>query len=132
MIQTKQLLERLRKVMNEVSAEKGEFILFGYFLREEAIKWDLVLSAYWLEEGLLKGLNEFVAKLTSIVGKEALLAFRIITVDPDDPRLHTLLKEVQVENGLLELRDATLFDMEMERAYILQAKRPAEATAKAA
>lgn len=131
MIRIEQRLEQLRRVMNEVSAEKGEFILFGYFLREDASRWDLVLSAHWLEEeGLREAFRVFFAKLTPLIGKQQLFSFNIAPVKPADPRLKALLKEVQVENGLVELQDVTLFDMDMRRVYILQAKRPAKQPAR--
>jgi len=89
--------------MKDISAEKGEFVLFGLFLREEAPdKWDLVISAPWLAAGKLKALGEFVEKATTIVGKQELLALsRIVTLNHDDPNLEAILKTVQVDNGLL-------------------------------
>ena len=62
-------IEKFRRAMQDISATRGEFILFGLFLREEAPdKWDLVISAPWLETDKLKALREFVEKATPIVG----------------------------------------------------------------
>ena len=37
---------RLRKAMRDIAAEKGEFTLFGLFMRTDAPgTWDLVVSA---------------------------------------------------------------------------------------
>lgn len=121
-------IEKLRRVMNEVSAEKGEFVLFGIFLREEAPdKWDLVISAPWLEEGKLKGLGEFVEKAASIVGEEELLTLsRIVTLNHDDPNLQTILRSVQVNNGPAEIWNSNFFGLEIKHAYILRAKRVGE------
>lgn len=121
MIQT----DKLRQVMEELSAEKGEFALFGLFLREEAQdKWDLVISAPWLEEGKLKALGEFVQKAASIVGEQELLALsRIITLNHDDPNLDAILDAVEVEETPLELWNTSFFGLEIKHAYILRAKR---------
>ena len=63
-------IEKFRRVMEEVSAARGEFVFFGLFLREEAPDtWDVVISAPWLEAGKLKALGEFVEKITTIAGK---------------------------------------------------------------
>ncbi|MEW6210254.1 MAG: hypothetical protein AB1631_17945 [Acidobacteriota bacterium] len=120
--------------MNEVSAEKGEFVLFGLFLREEAQdKWDLVVSAPWLEESKLKGLGEFVKKAASIVGQQELLTLsRIITLNHDDPNLEAILGTVQIENGPAEIRNSNFFGLEIKHAYILRAKRTVESDSKAA
>ncbi len=133
MNKTPQLLEPLRKFVQEVSAAKGEFCLVGFFLREEAAQWDFVLSARWLEEeGMLNGLKDFSPRLIELVGKQGRTMFHIVTVDPDDPRLSALIQEYPVENGLVELRDVELFDMEMKRAFILQAKLPLAKVTKSA
>jgi hypothetical protein len=118
-------IDKLHRVMEEVSAERGEFELFGLFLREEAQdKWDLVISAPWLEEGKLKALGEFVEKAASIIGEQELLTLsRIITLNHDDPNLNAILEAVQVTDGLRELSNPNFFGLEIKRAYILRAKR---------
>ncbi|MEW6126632.1 MAG: hypothetical protein AB1757_06295 [Acidobacteriota bacterium] len=118
-------LEKFRKVMNQVAAEKGDFLLFGFFLSEEPQdKLDLVISSPWLEKGKLKALSEFVEKMSSIVGQKDVLALsKIVTLNHDDPHLQAILKTVQVENGLVVLQDTNLFGLEVKQAYILQAKK---------
>ena len=80
-------LEKLRLVMDEVTEEKGPFTLFGLFLREDAPnKWDLVVSAPWLEHGKLKALGEFAEKLAVGVGEQAVMELsRIVTVSQRGP-----------------------------------------------
>ena len=126
-------IEKLRKVMNRVSAEKGDFVLFGLFLTEEAPdRWDLVVSAPWLEKGKLKALSEFTEILSSIVGqKEVLSLSKIVTLNHDEPSLKAILKAVQVEDGPTVLQDNNLFGLEVKQAYILRAKRLKEAAPKA-
>jgi hypothetical protein len=118
-------IEKLRRVMEELSAEKGEFVLFGLFLREEAQdKWDLVISAPWLEDGKLKALGEFVQKAALIVGEQEFLALsRIVTLNHDDPNLDTILEAIEVENTPVELWNKNFFGLEIKHAYILRAKR---------
>jgi hypothetical protein len=126
-------VEKLRKVMDRASAEKGDFVLFGLFLTEDAPdRWDLVVSAPWLERGKLKALGEFVEILSSIVSqKEFHSLSRVVTLNHDEPSLKAILRTVQVENGPIVLQDNNLFGLEVKQAYILRAKRLKEAAPKA-
>jgi hypothetical protein len=119
-------IEKLRQLMRDLSREKGEFIFFGLFLREEAPdRWDLVVSAPWLENGDLEALEDFVKKLRAAIGDDQLLFLsRVVTLDADEPALDAVTREINVEDGLVELRDADLFGMRMAHAYILRARRP--------
>ncbi|HYH85713.1 MAG TPA: hypothetical protein VEX60_09530 [Pyrinomonadaceae bacterium] len=121
-------IDKLRRLMEVVSAERGEFVLFGLFLREEAQdKWDLVISAPWLEDGKLKALGEFVEKAASIVGeKEFLTLSRIVTLNHDDPNLKKILETVQVDDDPLELWNTNFFGLEIKHAYILRAGKTRE------
>lgn len=111
--------------MHLVSAEKGDFVLFGLFLREEASdKWDLVISAPWLEEGKLVALSEFIKRIAPVVGEQELLTLsRVITLNHDDPSLEAILGAFSIEDGTLEINDTTLFGMRIKHAYIIRAKR---------
>lgn len=123
-------LEKLRKVMKELAEERGEFTLFGLFLREESPdKWDLVLSAPWLEEGKLKALGEFVERLSSVIGEEGVLTLsRIVTLNRNDPTLNAILKALQIDDGSVLVRDSDFFGVQIKEAHVLRAKRPPEPT----
>lgn len=118
-------INRLRDAMHLVSAEKGDFVLFGLFLREEASdKWDLVISAPWLEEGKLVALSEFIKRIAPVVGEQELLTLsRVITLNHDDPSLEAILGAFSIEDDTLEINDTTLFGMRIKHAYIIRAKR---------
>lgn len=118
--------EKLRQLMREVAAERGEFTLFGLFLRAEAPdKWDLVVAAPWLEEGKLKALGEFVEKLSAAIGEQQLLSLsRVITVKHDDPSLEAILRAVEDDDSDVELSDCDFFGLRIDHAYIFRAKRP--------
>jgi hypothetical protein len=119
-------IDKLRQLMRDLSKEKGEFSLFGLFLRAEAPdKWDLVVSSPWLEEGKLKALGEFAERLAAAIGEEQLLSLsRVVTLNADDPALDAVTKAVSVEDGLIEIRDSDLFGLRIAHAYIFRAKRP--------
>lgn len=121
--------EKLRKLMDKIEAQRGRFTLFGLFMREESPgKWDLALSAPWLEQGKLKALGEFVKEMSDNLGEEQVLSFsRIVTLNRDDPTLHAILEEVGGMRKPIERQGRNLFGLPIEHAYILRATRPRSA-----
>ena len=118
---------KLRQVMDEVTADKGPFTLFGLFLREDAPdKWDLVVSAPWLEEGKLKALSEFVQRLSAKLGEQELLDLsRVVTVNRDNPGLAAILQAVHFEGGApMEIKNSSFFGLSIKHAYIFRAAGP--------
>ena len=118
----------LRKAMREIAKRKGNFTLFGLFMRSDAPgTWDLVVSAPWLEKGKLKGLSEFVELLSDSIGEQALSNFsRIQTISSDDPGLKAVLRAYSVDDGEVHVRNSNLFGLQIEDALIFRAKRSAE------
>ncbi len=119
-------IDKLRQLMRDLSKEKGEFSLFGLFLRAEAPdKWDLVVSSPWLEEGKLKALGEFAERLSATIGEEQLLSLsRVVTLNAHDPALQAVTKTVSVRDGLVEFRNTDFFGVKFAHAYIFQSERP--------
>lgn len=55
------LVERLRAAKRAITSAHGPFVLFVLAEREEALgKWDLLVSAPWLE-AIRKGIQQMVA-----------------------------------------------------------------------
>ena len=122
-------IEKLGRVMRELARDKGPFTLFGLFHREGAPhdKWDLVVSAPWLEHGRMKALNEFVEKLSSVVRAPEILSLsRVVRISPDNPGLEAVLRSFPVDDGPVVVRDTTLFGLSIREAFILRAMRPPE------
>ena len=123
-------LEKLRLVMDEVAEEKGPFTLFGLFLREDAPnRWDLVVSAPWLEDGKLKALEELTKKLTAVIGEGGVMELsRIVTVKEGDPALESVLRAVSVEtpSGTTRFINCNFFGLEIKEAHIFRAVRPSQ------
>jgi len=112
--------------MREIAAKKGEFTLFGLFMRSDAPgAWDLVVSAPWLEKGKLKATSELVTLLTDSIGEQALRHFsRVQTVNADNPALKAILAAFSVDDGEVRVQKSNLFGLEIEDAIILRAKKP--------
>jgi len=114
---------KLEEIAQAIEAERGPFALFGLFRREQSSgKWDLVVSAPWLEKGKLIALGEFVQTLAKEIGEDAVLSFsRIVTLNHDEPPLSAILEEVGTAPLPVEKQGRDLFGLPIEYAYILRA-----------
>ena len=121
------LKSKLEATAETIEKRHGPFTLFGLFLREDSPnKWDLVVSAPWLEEGKLKALREFVGELNQTISQEDLLSLsRIITLNQNDPALDAILHQVPHTWGTVELRDTDLFGLSISHAYIMRTAKDA-------
>lgn len=119
-------IESLRKAMRDIASKKGDFTLFGLFMRSDAPGiWDLVVAAPWLEAGKLKATSEFVELLTDSIGEQTLRHLsRIQTVGSDSPAVKAILKAFSVEDGEVRVQKSNLFGLEIEDAIILRSKKP--------
>jgi len=126
----------LRKAMHEIASQKGDFTLFALFRRADSPgTWDLIVSAPWLESGKLKALGELVDLLAKSLGRDSLSQFsRVETVPSNNPTVEFILDSVPVDDGERHIQSTDLFDLQIEEAIILRAKRPSHsrATPKAA
>jgi len=118
--------DKLRQFMEQVEAQKGRFTLFGVFMREDSPgRWDLVVSAPWLEAGKLKALGEFAEKMSKEFGLEEVMSFsRIVTLNRDDPVLQAILTKVAPVKKLWKKQERNLFGLPLEHAVILRADHP--------
>jgi len=80
----KKTIEKFISLEKEIADEKGDFVLFGIFLREEAPnRWDVVISAPWFGENKNESLNFIVQKFTSkLEEQELIMLSRIVLLDP--------------------------------------------------
>ncbi len=117
--------DALLQVERSVSEEKGPFALFALFLREEAPeKWDLVVSAPWIEENkgsALKLISERVK--TSLTAADLPIISRIVVADPSDPAVDAINRAVKVEHSTVEVKDSTFFGHQIKHAHIFASKR---------
>ena len=115
-----------RKAMNEIASRKGDFTLFALLRRANAPgTWDLVVSAPWLESGNLKVLRELVDLLGKSIGRDSLVQLSRVEAVPGDNRtVKFILDNIPVDDGARRLHSTDLFDLQIEEAIILRAKRP--------
>ena len=117
----KDLAKRFAELEREISREKGEFDLFALFLREDAPnRWDVVVAAPWIE--LDKGLAlQYLGKKLQqeLTTNELMQLSHIAIIDNNNPGLPAITQAVNVEHGLVEMRDQDFFGLPIKHAYII-------------
>ena len=121
----KKFIEKIAALEQTISAVKGDFVLFALFLREDAQdKWDLVVSAPWIEVNKKVALSYLANELRSqLRSQEMLTLSRVVLVDNDDPALEAIHKAISVEHGKVEIKDSNFFGLQIKHAVIITSKR---------
>jgi hypothetical protein len=121
----KTAIEALLEIERALSKEKGPFTLFALFLRAEALeKWDLVVSAPWIEKDKRSALKLLSDRVQASLSVSDLLSIsRIVLADPSDPAVDAINRSVRVEHSTVEVRDSTFFGQQIRHAHIFASKR---------
>jgi len=118
---------RLRRAMRHIASQKGAFTLFALFRREDGLgKWDLIVSAPWLEGANLETRGELVDLLAKSIGRKSLVQLaRVEPIPSKNPTIKFILKNYPIEDGELRIPTAGLFGLQIEEGIILRAQQPA-------
>ena len=121
----KTVIDALLVVERALSSEKGPFTLFALFLREEALeKWDLVVSAPWIEKDKRSALRLLADRLQeSLSASDVLSISRIVLLDPSDAGVELINRTVRVEDSTVEVKNSTFFGQQIRHAHIFASKR---------
>ncbi len=122
-------IEKYRALEKEISEQKGQFFFFALLLHKGAFnKWDLVVSAPWIEESVTGAIRYIVAQMRErFTPEERLQLSRVATASPSLLPLDTLefeLGHIDFQHELHKIRHVELFGAQTERGYIITAKRP--------
>jgi hypothetical protein len=122
----RELSDRFRQLESGIAQEKGSFVLFALFMREDAPdRWDLIVSASWAGSDSRSTVDYFVSQIKSRLGEEYLTTLsRIIVVDPEDASVQALNQAVHIEHGGVEIRDSNFFGVPVKHAFIITSTRP--------
>ncbi len=121
----KEFAEKLLPVEQQISAEKGQFLLFALFLREDAPNlWDLLVSAPWIEADKGQALRYIVPKLQAVATREELAKLsRVAIIEKGQPALAAIQSAFHVEHGLAEVQSSNFFGLQIKHAYIITSRR---------
>lgn len=123
----KELAERFQVIEQELADEKGPFLLFALFLREDAPNvWDVVASAPWIEADESAALKHIATKIqNSLSASEMTNISSVVLIDPVNPALEKIQKSIKAEHGLFEVKDSTFFNLPIKHAYIVTSRKEA-------
>jgi hypothetical protein len=127
-----ELKEKFAELESHVAGEKGSFVLFALFMREDAPdRWDLIISAPWVESDKRKAVDYFVSQIKSRLGEQALTSLaRIVVIDPQEAGVQAFNRAIRVEHGPIEVRDSDFFGLPVRQALVFASQRaPAPAAA---
>jgi hypothetical protein len=121
----KDIAEKLKEKEEEMSREKGRFLLFALFLREDAPDlWDLVVAAPWIKRDKAQALSYIASKVREALGPEQLTKLsRIVLIDEENPALDALQPTLHVEHGMLETQNTSFSGLPIKHAYIITSRR---------
>lgn len=121
----KEFIDKLVRVEKDISAEKGSFLLFALFLREDASDlWDLLVAANWVEEDKAESLKYISTQLNKSLKPDELVKLsRILIIDSNNPGLEAIHKAIHIEHGNVEIKDSNFFGLQIKHAYLITSKR---------
>jgi hypothetical protein len=128
---TTELPAKFAKLESDISAVRGDFVLFALFLREDLPdRWDLMISAPWASADKKSALDYLINKIKADLGPDDLTQLsRIVFIDPKDISVQNLNRAIHVEHGEVEVRDTNFFGLPITHAFIITSKRPSPAVA---
>jgi hypothetical protein len=121
----KELIDKLVQVEKDISSDKGSFLLFALFLREDAPDlWDLLIAAKWVEENKANSLKYLSSQLTKHLKQDELIKLsRILIIESNNPGLKAIHRAIQIEHGKAEIRGSNFFGLQIKHAYLITSKR---------
>lgn len=122
------ILEPLKKIEKIISKEKGRFVLFGMFLKEDhGAKWDIVMSANWIGNETKEFLTYFISKLNPEIKKGDLTTISsLVALKPSDPFVQTINRIVKTEHGDTRFTNCYFNNIEIKDAFIITSLRGAD------
>ena len=126
----KNVAEKFASLERDIATEKGDFTLFALFLREDSLdKWDLLVSAPWLETNKKKSLEYLAKEIYSRLDSHELLSLsRIVLLEKDNPGLEAIYRSIRVKHGMFEVKDSVFFGLQIKHAYIITSERQKSAS----
>jgi len=124
----KTIIEKFISIEKELADEKGSFVLFALFKREDALldKQDVVISASWLGKNKKEALRFIVDKINSkLTPEEVINLTMVVLLEPTDNLVKNVNTAVNVEHGNVKMLNVTLNGIPIKHAHIITSKRPA-------
>ena len=124
----KRLMAGLVDIEAYVSAERGDFSLFALVLDEDSPGlWHLFVAAPWIWEDELAS-RDYLWEQVRRLEDQFMYFFgrlEIYVVKPNNPGLEEVWEYCNTENGMVEIYDVEILNVDVRRGYIFTSQRPA-------
>lgn len=119
------LPEKLASLERDLSSQKGDFNLFALVLREDSPdKWDLLVSAPWLEATRKEDLQYLGEQVRSRLDPSEFLSLsRIVVLNKDNPVREAIHRVLRGKHCRAEFRNCQFHGLQVEHAYIITSER---------
>ena len=123
------ILDKFKKVVISLEKEKGLILIFALFLRVDPLeKWDIVVSAPWLNSNDISSYNIINAKIQENLSPLELVQLaRIVILSQIDPVVQFLQESHTVTNGhFVEVSGEEFsekFGFTIKKAYLLRCQK---------
>ncbi|KJV05496.1 hypothetical protein [Methylocucumis oryzae] len=117
-------IAKLKSIEETASKEMGKFSFFALFLPEDSPnKWDLIVSADWIDHDKLKALRYLAKKMNeSFSSAEIVNLSKVVPIETKNSELIQLTKQYRTEHDTKEIRNKDFFGIPIDQAYIITAK----------
>jgi hypothetical protein len=97
-----ELVQKMAEIEKHLASQNGSFKLFALFLRDGSPdKWDVLVSADWINADKRQALKIIVQQLTTKLNKDELISLsRVVVIDKDNQGLSEINTEIHDENIL--------------------------------
>ena len=129
----KEILDKLKSVVQSLEKEHQPILLFALFPREDSLqKWDIVISASWLSSSEKNAYKIVVSKIQAALSASELVQFsRVVILDDADPVVSFLQDICPLTNGGFKEspKDFSVepffekFGFTIKKAYILRCQK---------
>jgi hypothetical protein len=120
---SRELLERLQTINNELRDETGGVVLFGLFERDKVPgQWDLLVAADWIGPEVTSAVAYVAGKIQeSLTPDELTLLAGVVALRPSDPFVRQLLDRTLRVQALGLFKNCTFNGIHIARAWIFAA-----------
>lgn len=121
----KAFVEKLLQIEKRLSKEKGPFLLFALFLRDDSPDlWDLLVSAAWIDKDKSTALRLISQRLHDIASPDEIVKLsRIVMIEKSNPALGAVQSAVHVEHGIEEIQSSNFFGLQIKHAFVITSRK---------
>lgn len=120
-----ELIQKMLSIEKDLVHQKGDFRLFALFLRDGSPgKWDVLVSADWIDANKQQALRLIIEQLTSRLNKDELMSLsRVVVINTDNKGLPAIQPFMPVKHGITEIHHKNFFGLDIEQAFLISSKR---------